>query len=253
MSVLGTPAQLDPSGPRYRGSDGWTSIGLKVSVPQEDSVLHSQSTYTSHPGAGGALGPHRGEDISIEAFDGHWPASIGRVWGTRPGRSPRTSGRSPRGSLLPPLLLAFFLLPDPHELHSPSLPADDHCRGMGTGDSSSHSSSLSPLPPSPRGASGFHSPLPMTHTSTLLLPFLVSHLQDGTSQFFFSRKGTYVQPPSATVVAVPTLRPWVTPRPAAIIFQLDSCFLTVPFSARLPLMQWFSTCGSNPLGETTLS
>lgn len=145
VSVLGTPAKLDPSGPRYRGSDEWTNIGLKASVPQEDSVLHGQSTYTSHPRAGGALGPHRGEDISIEAFDGHWPASIGRVWGTRPGRSPRTSGRSPRGSLLPPLLLAFFLLPDPHELHSPSLPADDHCRGMGTGDSSSYSSSLLPL------------------------------------------------------------------------------------------------------------
>lgn len=131
--------------PRYRGSDEWTNIGLKASVPQEDSVLHGQSTYTSHPGAGGALGPHRGEDISIEAFDGHWPASIGRVWGTRPWRSPRTSGRSPRGSLLPPLLLAFFLLPDPHELHSPSLPADDHCRGMGTEDSRSYSSSLLPL------------------------------------------------------------------------------------------------------------
>lgn len=71
--------------------------------------------------------------------------------------------------------------------------------------------------------------------------------------FSFLAKARMCNPPSATVVAVPTLRPWVTPRPAAIIFQLDSCFLTVPFSARLPLMQWFSTCGSDPLGETTLS
>lgn len=68
----------------------------------------------------------RGEDVSIEALDGHWPTPIGRVRGPRPWRSPRASGESPWGSLFAPLLLAFFLLSNPHQLHTSALPADDH-------------------------------------------------------------------------------------------------------------------------------
>lgn len=141
------------------------------------------SLHSSHPGAGGVLGPHRGENISIEAFNGHWPASISRIRGTRPWRCPRTSGRSPRGSLLPPLLLAFFLLPDPHQLHSPSLPADDHCRGMGTEETQVHIALHGgPLPLFPSEALGFNRPLPTT-TTTPFHPFLISYLQGLYAQY----------------------------------------------------------------------
>lgn len=184
---------MDLSEPRYRGSDGRTN----TSSPVGDSVLHAQSTHSPHPGAREILGPHRGEDISIEAFDGHWPASISRVRGTRPWRCPRTSGRGPRGSLLPPLLLAFFLLPDPHQLHSPSLPADDHCRGMDghRRDSGPQSSSWSPLPPFPSEALGFHSPLPTTitpfHPVTAFPDFPPPRWN--FPQFFYSCRGLYAQ------------------------------------------------------------
>ena len=99
-------------------------------VGKAQSCLERVSTLPSHL-AGWAQGAHRGEDVSIEAFDGHWPAPISRVWWPRPGRSPGTSGGSPRRSLFPPFLLAIFLLPNPHQLHASALPADDHCGGMG--------------------------------------------------------------------------------------------------------------------------
>lgn len=98
---------------------------------------------------GRARGAHRGEDISIEALDGHWPTPISRVRGPRPRRSPRASRESPWGSLFAPLLLAFFLLPNPHQLHTSALPADDHCEGWGRAGSQRPMYLISPKCPHP--------------------------------------------------------------------------------------------------------
>lgn len=150
---------------------------------------------------GGARSAHRGEDISIEAFDGHWPAPISRVRGPRPRRSPGTSGGSPWGSPLAPLLLALFLLPYPHQLHTASLPADDHCEGVGREESQGSTRVLSTLPTWWPRASRF--PLSVT---PLPFPFLVSHLPDGTSLLFISEDlyGRFLDS-SPAVIPLPTL------------------------------------------------
>lgn len=188
MHLMSPPPKLDLSEPRYRGSDGWTDASSPLR-----RLSPAWPIYISLPPWGWRRvpGPHRGEDVPIEALDGHWPASISRVRRTRPRRCPRTSGRSPRGSLLPPpLLLAFFLLPDPHQLYPPSLPADDHCRRMDghRRDSGPHSSPRSPLPLLPLEALGFHGPLPMaTH------PFHPVTSFPDFPRFFYSCKGLYAQ------------------------------------------------------------
>lgn len=133
--------------------------------------------------AGGAWGADRGEDISIEAFDGHWPAPISRVRGPGPWRSSGASGGGPWGSLLPPLLLALFLLANPHQLHSSSLPADDHWEGMGR-----EGCLIFPSPrPSPSGAPGFQLPLVRNPHP---LPSRSPTSQMGM-QLFFSPQGLY--------------------------------------------------------------
>ena len=118
---------------------------------------------------GGARSAHRGEDISIEAFDGHWPAPISRVRRSRPCRGPGTSGGRARGSLLTPLLLALFLLPYPHQLHTSSLPADDHCKGAGREGSQRPTCAICTLP-----TQGLQAPrFPLCVTSPLFVPSIL--------------------------------------------------------------------------------
>lgn len=154
---------------------------------------------------GGAQSTHRGEDISIEAFDGHWPAPISRVRGPRPWRSPGASGGSPGGPLLAPLLLALFLLPNPHQLHTPPLPADDHCDRPGR----EGSQRLSSPPFLPRG-----SRLPDSLCLEPLPPFLSwSHTSRMGFPLFFPAKSLYGRfldfqsIPSPAVILLPTLIP----------------------------------------------
>lgn len=185
--------------PRCRGYKGWTNDSDQLSG--EGPVLLGQSLQHSFLPirTGGAQGAHRGEDVSIEAFDGHWPAPISRVGEPRPWRSPGTSSGSPKGPLLAPLLLVLFLLPNPHQLHTSSLPADDHCEGM--------------------GREGSHRPTCLICTfptwglqvSRFPFPFLVFHLPDGTSIVLYLQRSLWKIPrclgtPSPAVIPLPSPR-----------------------------------------------
>ena len=169
-----------------------------------------------------------------------------------PWRCPGTSGRGPRGSLLPPLLLAFFLLPDPHQLHSPSLPADDDCRGMDghRRDSGPHSSSRSPLPPFPSEALGFHSPLPTTitpvHPVTSFPDFLPPRWD--FPQFFYSCSGLYAQNclPNCCCCSDSRHPPPQTPSHHHLTGQLLLHYVLSP-STCLSLLEQFLTWRSQPL------